>query len=160
MRRYLASFVATVLIAGFVAGPAAAQKQGGILRMPLITSPASMSIHEESTIAALGPMMGVFNNLIMFDQHVKQNSLASIVPDLRTNRGHGGLSKRGPGETLPVPTDKYPLIGCTCPSGVSQGQPLHFSCLSHPARGVSHPPGANCITPREGRCSGRGRAAG
>jgi peptide/nickel transport system substrate-binding protein len=50
--------------------------------MPMITSPASMSIHEESTIAALGPMMGVFNNLVMFDQHVPQNSLESIVPDL------------------------------------------------------------------------------
>jgi peptide/nickel transport system substrate-binding protein len=48
----------------------------------MITSPASMSIHEESTIAALGPMMGVFNNLVMFDQHVPQNSLESIVPDL------------------------------------------------------------------------------
>ena len=62
--------------------PALAQKQGGTLRMPLITSPASMSIHEESTIAVLGPMMGVFNNLVMFDQHVPQNSLSSIVPDL------------------------------------------------------------------------------
>ena len=50
--------------------------------MPLSTSPASMSIHEEATIAALGPMMGVFNNLVMFDQHVPQNSLDSIVPDL------------------------------------------------------------------------------
>ena len=50
--------------------------------MPLITSPASMSIHEELTIAVLGPMMGVFNNLVMFDQHVPQNSLSSIVPDL------------------------------------------------------------------------------
>jgi peptide/nickel transport system substrate-binding protein len=59
-----------------------AQKPGGVLRMPLITSPASMSIHEESTIAALGPMMGVFNNLVMFDQHVPQNTLSSIVPDL------------------------------------------------------------------------------
>jgi peptide/nickel transport system substrate-binding protein len=59
-----------------------AQKPGGILRMPMGDSPASMSIHEESTIAALGPMMGVFNNLVMFDQHVKQNSLQSIVPDL------------------------------------------------------------------------------
>jgi len=29
-------------------------------------------------------MMGVFNNLVMFDQHVKQNSLQSIVPDLAT----------------------------------------------------------------------------
>ena len=49
------------------------------------TSPASMSIHEESTIATLGPMMGVFNNLVMFDQHVPQNSLNSIVPDLASS---------------------------------------------------------------------------
>jgi peptide/nickel transport system substrate-binding protein len=70
------------ILAGLVAGPALAQKSGGTLRMPLITSPASMSIHEESTIATLGPMMGVFNNLVMFDQHVPQNGLSSIVPDL------------------------------------------------------------------------------
>ena len=30
------------------------------------------------------PMMGVFNNLVMFKQHVPQNSLQSIVPDLAT----------------------------------------------------------------------------
>jgi peptide/nickel transport system substrate-binding protein len=29
--------------------------------------------------------MGVFNNLVMFDQHVKQNSLESIVPDLASS---------------------------------------------------------------------------
>jgi peptide/nickel transport system substrate-binding protein len=29
-------------------------------------------------------MSGVFNNLVMFDQHVPQNSLRSIVPDLAT----------------------------------------------------------------------------
>jgi peptide/nickel transport system substrate-binding protein len=73
---------AAALLATFGAGPAVAQKSGGILRLPAINSPASMSIHEESTIAALGPMMGVFNNLVMFDQHVKQNSLEAIVPDL------------------------------------------------------------------------------
>jgi peptide/nickel transport system substrate-binding protein len=71
------------LLAALWAGyPAFAQKPGGILRMPAGDSPASMSIHEESTIATLGPMMGVFNNLVMFDQHVKQNTLQSIVPDL------------------------------------------------------------------------------
>jgi peptide/nickel transport system substrate-binding protein len=48
-------------------------------------SPASMSIHEESTITAGIPMMGVFNNLVVFDQHVAQNSLASIVPDLASD---------------------------------------------------------------------------
>jgi len=65
-------------------GTAAAQKAGGILQMLDFASPASMSIHEESTIAAGIPMMGVFNNLVLFDQHLPQNSLASIVPDLAT----------------------------------------------------------------------------
>jgi peptide/nickel transport system substrate-binding protein len=83
MRRNLWSFAAAAVLL-VLAGPSAAwaQKSGGILRMPHLDSPASMSIHEESTISTLGPMMGVFNNLVMFDQHVKQNSLASIVPDL------------------------------------------------------------------------------
>ena len=31
------------------------------------------------------PMMGVFNNLVLFDQHVPQNSLQSIVPELATS---------------------------------------------------------------------------
>jgi peptide/nickel transport system substrate-binding protein len=64
--------------------PAPAQKYGGILQMPGFASPASMSIHEESTIAAGIPLMGVFNNLVVFDQNVAQNSIASIVPDLAT----------------------------------------------------------------------------
>ncbi len=59
-----------------------AQKSGGILKMPDFASPASMSIHEEATRAAVTPLMGVFNNLVLFDQHVPQNSLASVVPDL------------------------------------------------------------------------------
>src|SRR5205823_7297395 len=78
--RVAAGAVMLTLVAGM--SPAAAQKQGGVLRIPFVTSPASMSIHEESTIVTLGPMMGVFNNLVMFDQHVPQNSLSSIVPDL------------------------------------------------------------------------------
>src|SRR5882724_7432309 len=61
-----------------------AQKQGGTLKMYNPDSPASMSILEEATIFAEGPMMGVFNNLVMYDQHVPQNSLQSIVPDLAT----------------------------------------------------------------------------
>jgi len=64
---------------------ALAQKQGGILREYMIDSPASMSIHEESTVVAERPVMGVFNNLVIFDQHVKQNSLASILPELATD---------------------------------------------------------------------------
>src|ERR1700737_268658 len=85
MRRNLCSFAAAAGLRALTGPPATwAQKPGGVLRMPHLDSPASMSIHEESTISTLGPMMGVFNNLVMFDQHVKQNSLASIVPDLAT----------------------------------------------------------------------------
>ena len=61
-----------------------AQKHGGILREHIIDSPASMSIHEETTVVAERPMMAVFNNLVMFDQHIAQNSPTSIVPDLAT----------------------------------------------------------------------------
>src|SRR5467141_3668225 len=71
-----------LLVALFGGEAAWAQKTGGILKMFSADSPASMSIHEESTVFAEGPMMGVFNNLVMFDQHVPQVSLNSIVPDL------------------------------------------------------------------------------
>ena len=63
---------------------AIAQKAGGILKISHFDSPASMSLLEESTTAAIRPMMGVFNNLVMYDQHVPQNSMRSIVPDLAT----------------------------------------------------------------------------
>jgi peptide/nickel transport system substrate-binding protein len=72
------------LITSIAAAPASAQKAGGILKMYTVDSPASMSILEEATVFAERPMMGVFNNLVMYDQHVKQNSLQSIVPDLAT----------------------------------------------------------------------------
>ncbi len=64
--------------------PANAQKAGGILKVFFFDSPASMSIHEEATIAGQGPMMGVFNNLVMYDQAVPQSGLKSVVPDLAT----------------------------------------------------------------------------
>src|SRR5690349_17659833 len=73
---------AAMLAASFAAGPSIAQKQGGILKIYMLDSPASMSIHEEATVVAERPVMGVFNNLVMFDQHVQQNSLGSIIPDL------------------------------------------------------------------------------
>src|SRR6266478_9451367 len=83
MTRGLRVFLATGLgLAMALGGGAFAQWPGGILQMPDFASPASMSLHEESTIAAGTPLMGVFNNLVVFDQHVAQNSLSSIVPDL------------------------------------------------------------------------------
>src|ERR1700748_3712543 len=66
-------------------GSAFAQKQGGILRITHRDSPASMSIHEEGTISVVLPMMGGFNNLVVFDQHKRQNSLDDVVADLATS---------------------------------------------------------------------------
>src|SRR5262249_37026991 len=76
--------LAALLLAATTTAPAVAQKSGGVLRMYNPDSPASMSIHEESTAFSERPMMAVFNNLVIFDQHVAQNSLQSIVPDLAT----------------------------------------------------------------------------
>src|SRR5689334_2760025 len=64
------------------AGPATAQKYGGILRIQHWDSPATMSIHEEATYSVVVPMMGVMNNLVVYDQHVAQNSMDTIRPDL------------------------------------------------------------------------------
>src|SRR5215467_9642612 len=61
-----------------------AQKPGGILKIGHFDSPASMSMLEESTAAVNRPMMGVFNNLVIFKQDVPQNTLRSIVPELAT----------------------------------------------------------------------------
>ena len=64
------------------AGPALAQKSGGVLKIQHWDSPASMSILEEATYSTVVPIMGVMNNLVIYKQDVPQNSLQSIVPDL------------------------------------------------------------------------------
>ena len=66
------------------ANSALAQKQGGTLKIYHRDSPASMSILEEATLSTAMPMMGVFNNLLLYDQQVAQNSLQAIVPELAT----------------------------------------------------------------------------
>ncbi len=63
-------------------GTAWAQKSGGILKISFFDNPASLSLHEEATGAALRPGMGIFNNLVMFDQGVAQNRPDTIRPDL------------------------------------------------------------------------------
>jgi peptide/nickel transport system substrate-binding protein len=61
-----------------------AQQSGGILRVGHFDSPASMSMLEESTAAVNRATMGVFNNLVVFQQDEPQNTLDSIVPELAT----------------------------------------------------------------------------
>ena len=84
LRRWRFAALALLCILA-VSEAALAQKRGGVLKMYDPDSPPTVSVLEEATLGSQGPLMGVFNNLIMFDQHVKQDSLASIVPDLATS---------------------------------------------------------------------------
>ena len=71
MNRPLPRFAATAaaLLISLGSVGTLAQKPGGVLKMPDFASPASMSIHEEITRAAINALMPVFNNLVLFDQH-------------------------------------------------------------------------------------------
>src|SRR5438105_1759736 len=86
MKRTLQGLAVTssLVVALSTAMPATAQKSGGVLKISFFDSPASMSLHEEATGSALRPMMGVFNNLVMYRQDVAQNRPDTIVPDLAT----------------------------------------------------------------------------
>jgi ABC-type transport system substrate-binding protein len=77
--------VGSLLLALSAVHPAWSQKRGGILRLASPASPANMSILEQATIVAEMPTMGLFNNLIVFEQHKPQVSLDTIVPDLATS---------------------------------------------------------------------------
>src|ERR1700738_2821856 len=81
----IAAGAGVLLVAMTGSGSVFSQKPGGILTLYSPGSPATMSMLESPTIQAEMPMMGVFNNLIMFDQHVAPVSLQSIVPDLATS---------------------------------------------------------------------------
>jgi peptide/nickel transport system substrate-binding protein len=100
MKRDLSILAALGLLAVmYASGSAIAQKLGGILRVHAGDSPPSMSMLEEVDANPARATMGMFNNLVMFDQHVKQNSMQSIVPDLATG---WSWSEDGTELTLPL----------------------------------------------------------
>src|SRR3954469_23660836 len=74
--------LAALCLGWAVSAPALAQKPGGTLRFFHRDSPASGSILEEATISAVAPFSAVFNNLIRFNQHEKQNRPEFIEPEL------------------------------------------------------------------------------
>src|SRR5256885_6046278 len=82
MRSKLAFAVALSFAAFGLATPVLAQKQGGTLRIYHRDNAPSGSIHEEATISTVQPFMGVFNNLVVYDQSKPVNSPETIVPDL------------------------------------------------------------------------------
>lgn len=83
MKRILGAAVASLMTVG-ASATGYAQKPGGTLRVHAGDSPPSMSMLEEVDAQPARVTMGLFNNLVMFDQHVKQNNMQSIVPDLAT----------------------------------------------------------------------------
>jgi peptide/nickel transport system substrate-binding protein len=82
MHATLAAGIASFLVSMLAITPALAEKQGGTLRVYHRDNAPSGSIHEEATISTVQPFMGVFNNLVLFDQQKPVNGFDTIVPDL------------------------------------------------------------------------------
>ena len=101
MKQHLGVLAAagSLLLTMSIGQGALAEKPGGILRVHALDSPPSLSMHEEVDANPARATMGVFNNLVMFDQHAKQNSMQSIVPDLATG---WSWSEDGTELTLPL----------------------------------------------------------
>jgi peptide/nickel transport system substrate-binding protein len=76
--------LAASVLAFFACSPAIAlaQKSGGVIKIYHRDNPPTASILESSTNSTVIPFMSVFNNLVVYDQQVAQNSPQSIVPDL------------------------------------------------------------------------------
>ncbi len=79
--------LATALLSGLTicTAQAAEPKHGGILKIYHRETPPSLSIHEEATFSVNVPAMGIFNNLVIYDQHIPQASLDTIRPELATS---------------------------------------------------------------------------
>jgi hypothetical protein len=76
------------------AAPTLAQKQEGVLKIHHCDSPPSLSILEEVRISTVLPMMGVFNNLVLYkrtNRKIASNRLSlSLLPS-------GPGARTGPG---------------------------------------------------------------
>ena len=84
IRIWLRALACGTALAMATGGAAMAQKHGGTLTVPHIDTPPSASIQEEATASVVMPFMAIYNNLVMYDQHVAQHSMATIVPELAT----------------------------------------------------------------------------
>jgi len=85
MMRFFIFVAAILAVASTGSAQAAEPKHGGILRIYHRETPPSLSIHEEATFSVNVPAMGIYNNLVVYDQHKPQNSMGTIVPELATS---------------------------------------------------------------------------
>src|SRR5215472_6463992 len=83
-RKLLSGALAAMAFGLAAASPAAAQKQGGTLRIYNSSNPPGASPHEDTTIAVVMPFMAVYNNLVRFDPAQPHNSFDTIIPELAT----------------------------------------------------------------------------
>ena len=94
------------LAATTMTGAACAQKLGGILRVHALDSPPSLSMHEEADAVPARATMGLFNNLVMFDQHAKHRHCEHAQTRLHCHQPPVHPTTRR--SELPVP-DPYAL---------------------------------------------------
>ena len=75
---------ALMLVLGMMIGaaPAMAQKAGGVLSATLRENPPSLSIHQESTISTVWPVMPIYNNLVIYDWKKAVEGPDTIVGEL------------------------------------------------------------------------------
>jgi peptide/nickel transport system substrate-binding protein len=66
----------------FAAPPAAAQKQGGTLRVYISANPSSLSILEEVSFTTVMAAAPVFNGLVVFDPMKPIGGIDTVIPDL------------------------------------------------------------------------------
>src|SRR6201995_2212865 len=95
--RSVRAFAAAMLCLPAICGAALAAdqpKSGGILRMYHRDSPGSASIHEGATYSLNVPFMPIFNNLVLYDQHIAQNSMDDIRPELAESWSWSGDKKK------------------------------------------------------------------
>jgi len=85
VKTFVIGAVAALAVTASDVAPAFAQKSGGVLRVYHRDNAPSGSILEEATNSVIEPFMGVYNNLVVFDQTKPVNSNETIVPDLATS---------------------------------------------------------------------------
>jgi peptide/nickel transport system substrate-binding protein len=83
--KYVALAAAVLASLSICTAQAQQPKSGGILHIYHRETPPSLSIHEEATFSVNVPAMGIYNNLVIYDQHKPQTSVANIVPELATS---------------------------------------------------------------------------
>jgi peptide/nickel transport system substrate-binding protein len=81
------------VLAAYDVSLAGEPKPGGIFRIYHRDSPGNASIHEGATYSLNVPFMPIYSNLVIFNQHVAQNSVDTIQPELAESWAWSGDNK-------------------------------------------------------------------